>query len=91
MSDLADNDLQRMALTRLQARTVALREGLAKLTEQLASRTELLRNTIDASQADAIGAIDELSVQDAPARAEGAGDVRPDAVRAFRAGCCRSR
>jgi signal transduction histidine kinase len=63
MSDLADNDLQRMALQRLNARTVALREGLARLSEQLASRTELLRNTIDASQADAIGAIDRLSVR----------------------------
>ena len=63
MSDLADNDLQRMALRRLNARTVALREGLAKLSEELANRTELLRNTIDASQADAIGAIDRLSVK----------------------------
>ncbi len=63
MSDLADNDLQRMALQRLRTRAVALREGLAKLSEQLASRTELLRNTIDATQADAIGAIDELSVK----------------------------
>ncbi len=63
MSDLADNDLQRMALQRLNTRAVALREGLAKLSEQLASRTELLRNTIDASQADAIGAIDALSVK----------------------------
>ncbi len=63
MIDLADNDLQRMALQRLSARTKALREGLAKLSEQLASRTELLRNTIDASQADAIGAIDDLSVK----------------------------
>jgi signal transduction histidine kinase len=63
MSDLADNDLQRMALQRLQARTAALREGLAKLSEQLSSRTELLRNTIDDSQAEAIGAIDELSVK----------------------------
>ena len=63
MTDLADNDLQRMALQRLKARTVALREGFAKLSEQLASRTELLRNTIDASQAEAIGAIDELSVK----------------------------
>jgi signal transduction histidine kinase len=63
MSDLADNDLQRMALQRLNARTVALREGLAKLSEQLANRTELLRNTIDASQAEAIGAIDQLSVK----------------------------
>ncbi|WP_156042150.1 ATP-binding protein [Bradyrhizobium sp. URHD0069] len=63
MSDLADNDLQRMALQRLHARTMALREGLAKLSEQLANRTELLRNTIDASQAEAIGAIDALSVK----------------------------
>ena len=47
--ELADNDLQRMALKRLHARTVALREGMAKLTEQLSIRTELLRNTIDAS------------------------------------------
>jgi signal transduction histidine kinase len=63
MTDLADNDLQRLALQRLKARTVALREGLAKLSEQLASRTDLLRNTIDASQADTIGAIDGLSVK----------------------------
>src|SRR4051812_18766372 len=40
MADLADNDLQRLALQRLKARTVALREGLAKLSEQLASRTD---------------------------------------------------
>ncbi|MBC7580704.1 MAG: histidine kinase, partial [Tardiphaga sp.] len=63
MAELADNDLQRLALQRLQARTLALREGFAKLSEQLASRTELLRNTIDASQAEAIGAIDTLSVK----------------------------
>ncbi|SHG49491.1 HAMP domain-containing protein [Bradyrhizobium erythrophlei] len=63
MADLADNDLQRLALDRLKERTVALREGFAKLTEELANRTELLRNTIDASQADAIGAIDDLSVK----------------------------
>ena len=42
---------------------MALREGLAKLREQLTNRTELLRNTIDASQADAIGAIDDLSAK----------------------------
>src|ERR1700736_2237038 len=52
-----------MALTRLKVKTEELRDGLARLTEQLANRTELLRNTIDASQADAIGAIDELSVK----------------------------
>jgi signal transduction histidine kinase len=61
MNDLAENDLQRLALTRLQGRTAALREGLSKLSEQLNSRTELLRNTIDATQAEEIGAIDELS------------------------------
>ena len=63
MTDLADNDLQRLALQRLKTRTVALREGLAKLSEQLASRTDLLRNTIDASQAATIAAIDGLSVK----------------------------
>jgi signal transduction histidine kinase len=63
MADLADNDLQRMALQRLNARTIALRNGLAKLSEQLTSRTELLRNAIDASQADASSAIDELSAR----------------------------
>ena len=63
MTDLAENDLQKLALQRLLQRTRDLRAGLAKLSEQLASRTELLRNTIDASQADAIGAIDDLSVK----------------------------
>ncbi|MDW3543831.1 hypothetical protein NQ420_27545, partial [Escherichia coli] len=36
---------------------------LGRLSEQLTSRTDLLRNSIDASQADAIGAIDDLSVK----------------------------
>jgi signal transduction histidine kinase len=63
MSDLTDNDLQRSALDRLKARTASLREGLARLSEQLASRAELLRNTIDASQAEAVVAIDDLSVK----------------------------
>ena len=63
MTDLADNDLQRIALQRLKDRAAALREGLARLSEQLASRTDLLRNSIDASQADTIGAIDGLSVK----------------------------
>ena len=63
MTDLAENDLQKLALQRLLQRTRDLRDGLAKLSDQLANRTELLRNTIDASQADAIGAIDELSVK----------------------------
>ncbi|WP_426443058.1 ATP-binding protein [Bradyrhizobium genosp. P] len=63
MTDLAENDLQRMALAKLKVKTEELRDGLAKLSEQLTNRTELLRNTIDASQADAIGAIDDLSAK----------------------------
>jgi signal transduction histidine kinase len=63
MTDLSDNDLQRIALQRLKGRAVALRRGLAKLSEQLSSRTDVLRNSIDASQADTIGAIDGLSVK----------------------------
>ncbi len=63
MVTLADNDLQRMALEKLKERTAAMREGFGKLSEQLANRTDLLRNSIDASQADTIGAIDGLSVK----------------------------
>jgi len=61
MSDLADNDAQRQALQRLRTRAEALRQGLARLSGQVASRSELLRDAIDASQAEAIGAIDGLS------------------------------
>ncbi|MCC8965560.1 HAMP domain-containing histidine kinase [Bradyrhizobium sp. Pear76] len=63
MTDMAENDLQRMALARLKVKTAELRDGLGKLSEQLTNRTDLLRNSIDASQADAIGAIDDLSVK----------------------------
>ncbi len=63
MTDLAENDLQRVALQRLKERTASLREGLGKLSEQFASRTALLRNSIDASQAETIAAIDGLSVK----------------------------
>jgi signal transduction histidine kinase len=63
MSSLADNELQRMSLEKLQTRAAALRGGLANLSEQLAARTNLLRNSVDASQAETIGAIDQLSVK----------------------------
>jgi signal transduction histidine kinase len=63
MIGLADNDLQRMALRRLGARTAALQHGLTRLSDQLQNRTDLLRNNIDASQADAIAAIDGLSAK----------------------------
>jgi signal transduction histidine kinase len=63
MTGLAENDQQRSALQRLKARTAALRDGLSKLTEELSKRTELLRNTIDATQANAAGAVDQLSAK----------------------------
>jgi len=63
MTGLADNELQKMALDKLQLRTAALRDGLQELSEQLAKRSNLLRNSIDASQAATIGAIDALSVK----------------------------
>jgi len=63
LTGLADNDLQREALQRLKVRTAALREGLSRLSEQLADRSELLHNTIDATQAEATGAVDELSTK----------------------------
>ncbi|MGP9813987.1 ATP-binding protein [Rhodopseudomonas sp. NSM] len=63
MIEFADNDLQKMALQRLKVRVAALRDGLQTLSDQLASRSDLLRNAIDASQASTIGAIDALSVK----------------------------
>lgn len=63
MYGLADNDLQRIALEKLKARATGLRGGMANLSELLAARTNLLRNSVDASQAETIGAIDELSVK----------------------------
>ncbi len=63
MTELADNDLQRIALERLKGRAEALREGLGKLSEQLANRTDLLRNAIDAVQSDTSAAIEQLSVK----------------------------
>ena len=63
MIDLADNDLQKLALQRLTQRAVALREGLGKLSDQFATRNNLLRTVIDANQAATIAAIDGLSVK----------------------------
>jgi signal transduction histidine kinase len=62
MMDLAENDLQRLALQRLNQRAVALREGLSNLAEHFTTRTNLLRTVIDANQAATIAAIDSLSI-----------------------------
>ena len=61
MVDLAENDLQRTALTKLGERAAMLRTGLANLAEHFAKRDSLLRTAIDANQAAMIGAIDRLS------------------------------
>lgn len=63
MIDLADNDLQRSALAALRDRATALGRGLARLGEQFAARTTLLRTSIDGNQASMISAIDELSAR----------------------------
>jgi signal transduction histidine kinase len=59
--DLAENDLQRVALKKLGERAATLRTGLATLAENFARRAHLLRTAIDANQAAMIGAIDEVS------------------------------
>jgi signal transduction histidine kinase len=61
VTELAENDVQRTALERLSMRATALREGLARLSEQFLNRTEVLRRGIGESQAEATRAIDELS------------------------------
>ncbi|MCB1413675.1 MAG: HAMP domain-containing histidine kinase [Xanthobacteraceae bacterium] len=63
MYGLADNDLQRIALEKLKTSATALRGGMANLSGLLAARSNLLRNSVDASQAETIGAIDDLSVK----------------------------
>ena len=78
MSDLADNDLQRMALRRLNARTVALRKawrnypGSSRAGRAVAQYHRPARPTPSA--------IDPIVGQDAAARAS-AGDIRSDAGR----------
>ena len=63
MIDFAENDLQHDALQRLKTRTSALHDGIANLSDLLTKRTDLSRNSIDASQAETIASIDGLSVK----------------------------
>jgi len=63
MIDLAENSLQRTALTALGQRAASFREGLKTLSEQFASRTNLLRTAIDDNQAAMITVINKLSAQ----------------------------
>ena len=63
MIDLAENNLQRAALSALAQRAEAFREGLKSLTEQFAARTQLLKTAIDDNQAAMIAVINQLSAE----------------------------
>jgi signal transduction histidine kinase len=63
MIDLAENSLQRSALTALAQRAAAFREGLKTLSERFAARTNLLKTAIDDNQAAMIAVINKLSAQ----------------------------
>jgi HAMP domain. len=63
MIDLAENNLQRTALTALAQRAAAFRDGLKTLSEQFATRTNLLKTAIDDNQAAMIAVINKLSAQ----------------------------
>src|SRR5205085_3070918 len=63
MLDLADNELERSALTALAARATAIRDGLKILSERFTARTNLLKTAIDDNQAAMSGLIGKLSAQ----------------------------
>jgi signal transduction histidine kinase len=63
MIDLAENSLQRTALSALAQRAAMFREGLKNLAAQFATRTNLLRTAIDGNQAQMIAVINRLSGQ----------------------------
>ncbi len=63
MIDLAENNLQRTALTALAQRAAAFRDGLKTLAEQFVTRTNLLKTAIDDNQAAMIAVINKLSAQ----------------------------
>jgi signal transduction histidine kinase len=63
MIDLAENDLQRTALSALAQRAAAFGDGLKTLAEQFAMRTNLLKTAIDDNQAAMISVINKLSGQ----------------------------
>src|SRR5438105_7456657 len=63
MIDLAENNLQRTALTALAQRAASFRDGLKNLSEQFVTRNNLLRSAIDDNQAQMISVINKLSAQ----------------------------
>ncbi len=63
LMDLAENDLQRAALTKLREQSMLLREGLTNLAAAFATQSRLLRDEIDGNQSSMVDAIDALSTQ----------------------------
>jgi len=63
MIDLAENNLQRTALTALAQRAAGFRDGLKTLAEQFVTRAHLLKTAIDDNQAAMIAVINKLSAQ----------------------------
>src|SRR4029453_54453 len=60
---LAENNLQRTALTALAQRAAAFRDGMKTLAEQFVTRANLLQTAIDDNQAAMIEVINKLSSQ----------------------------
>jgi signal transduction histidine kinase len=63
MIDLAENNLQRTALSALAQRAAAFRDGMKTLAEQFVTRANLLQTAIDDNQAAMIEVINKLSSQ----------------------------
>lgn len=70
--DLAENDLQRAALSKLREQAILLRQGLNDLAAGFAQQSRLLRDEIDGNQSAMVDAVDRLSGQmrDHEARAQ---------------------
>jgi signal transduction histidine kinase len=73
LMDLAENDLQRAALSKLREQSAQLRQGLTNLAANFATQSRLLRDDIDGNQSAMVDAIDSLSSQmrDHERRAQG--------------------
>ncbi len=61
MLDLADNELQRGALRAIQGRAAAWRMGIEQLTQDFATRAQLLSDAVDGNQAAMASVIERLS------------------------------
>ena len=79
MIDLADNDLQRMALVRLQRADAALRQGFDKLSRATHQPHRIAAQHHRRNQAEAMGAIDDLSAKMREREQKAQETLRPDA------------